>query len=436
MTSAPNPRQRSNGNSFLLLVVLACLTGCFIFKGGKKDPGKGEEDITTNTPDKPDTARIPIEIDTIEKPPQKKVFNIAVLLPFYLDSVATYDFESETPEIFPDAYLGLEFYEGILVALDSLKANDVSVNLQVYDTHNDTGKVKKVLRSFENIQLILGPVYNRNLRIVAEYAREKKIPLFSPLSPSRTITQFNPYYFMINPTIDVHCHRLIQWINAHYKDYDKLILYQDTGGENEMLEKFRVQLQMDSGRLVNINTQLLMDTTSVTPYLSPTDTTVIVIPSFDEPFVNYLTNLLHHLYKDYPLMVFGMPTWNNYESLRTEYLQDLQVHITKSYWLDQFNERTRTFNRQYLERYKTHPSEYAYRGYDLMLYIGYLLNHFGLDFQEEMDHLTYRTTFTTCRIHPSYFTNGSTISTKVNFYENQYVHILKYENFSLTKLNR
>src|SRR5664279_3107443 len=64
-------------------------------------------------------------------------YHIAVFLPLYLDSAfdasGNYRFDQNFPK-----YLnpGLEFYEGLQMAVDSLKKKNFTLDITVYDTRN------------------------------------------------------------------------------------------------------------------------------------------------------------------------------------------------------------------------------------------------------------------------------------------------------------
>ena len=409
------------------------LSSCFIFKRDGK--GTSGENITSTR--LPDTTKVPVIYDTVPATKDLGV-QIAVMLPFFLDSVDVYAMDDEGPSIYPEALRALGFYEGILTALDSLKNKGANLVVHVYDTHNDTAKVKKILSGpeFDNMDLIIGPVYNRNLRLTAEFAKKNEIYLFAPLSPSNSITYFNPYYIMMNATLDTHCRKLGEYINKKYSETNIVLIYQENPLETERVEHFSTIINNRNFKRLSITKQFVKPK-DIAPLLSDSVPNTVVIPSFDEAFVSYIFHQLNPLLKKHEIVVFGMPTWNSYESLRSTYLQDLQVHITDSYWLDKEDERTIRFKKDYQKRFNCNPSQYAFRGYEIMTYIGHLVTTYGLGFADAFTTTTFKTAFSEFALAPNYVNKYDTSSTsKIDFYENQSVHILKYKDFSLLKVDR
>jgi len=103
-------------------------------------------------------------------------YHIAVFLPLYLDSAfdasGNYRFDQNFPK-----YLnpGLEFYEGLELAMDSLQKKGALVDITVYDTRSTTKSIQQMLDepAFSKMQLILGYVNAGDLHILANAAKNR-----------------------------------------------------------------------------------------------------------------------------------------------------------------------------------------------------------------------------------------------------------------------
>lgn len=78
----------------------------------------------------------------------------------------------------------LEFYQGFLLGLDSVKARGYSVNLHLYNTARDTARIRTIVGSeeFAATDLIVGPVYEEGLYPVIRFAEQRHVPVVSPLA--------------------------------------------------------------------------------------------------------------------------------------------------------------------------------------------------------------------------------------------------------------
>ena len=75
----------------------------------------------------------------------------AIILPFMLDSISN------------DRFKMVEFYEGFLLALDSLKKGGVSVDLYLYDSGSPQQSIAPILEKPEmkEMNIIFGPMYSK-----------------------------------------------------------------------------------------------------------------------------------------------------------------------------------------------------------------------------------------------------------------------------------
>tara|TARA_X000001036_G_scaffold280107_1_gene260170 strand:- start:2714 stop:4102 length:1389 start_codon:yes stop_codon:yes gene_type:complete len=112
--------------------------------------------------------------------------NVSVLLPFR-SSTVNFDSIKEVESLFEDRNLytiSLDFYSGILYALDDLKKLDVTVNLNLFDTNNSLNQILEIANNKDliNSDVILGPLIPRNFEIFSNIKFLESIPKVFPLS--------------------------------------------------------------------------------------------------------------------------------------------------------------------------------------------------------------------------------------------------------------
>lgn len=432
----------------LFLLFLCCgllIYTCKPVKKTKKPSGRPHTKV------KPKTV---VDTSTVIKEVIIPSIKIALLQPFKLDSISAYSPDKTIDEIVPEiSQKALQFYEGTLMAIDSLKSMKSRFEFFVYDIPNDTSRIKEFLEeeNLSSMDLIIGPPSNTQLRILADFAKKRKVYLLSPFSPSITVTYSNPYYIMLNPSIKAHCEAIFKYIKEDYSRKKVIMFHQNNVTENNMAFNFKFLAKKDSFLktiteiVYQVDDKKKLDNTVLTPGVK----NMIIIPSFEEEFVEIMLSQLKKLVPAYNIEVYGMPAWNEMESLRGESLQKVNAHITNSFWLNKNNSDIALFEKNYFKRYKTLPIDYSYMGYDATLYFGKLLNMYGKDFgvyltknknttlvnpfnfeQSLVKYQLQTTPVTTPRGKPA-----SNPPPTFDFYENKYLNILKYENYSLKKMN-
>ena len=122
----------------------------------------------------------------VKKRKRDNQLNLSVLLPFRSNTV-NYDSIEEVESLFEDRNLytiTLDFYSGILYAIEDLRELNVSINLNVFDTENSINKINEI--SSENVvkdsDVIIGPLIPRNFETFSNIEILESIPKVFPLS--------------------------------------------------------------------------------------------------------------------------------------------------------------------------------------------------------------------------------------------------------------
>ena len=122
----------------------------------------------------------------VKKRKRDNQLNLSVLLPFRSNTV-NYDSIEEVESLFEDRNLytiTLDFYSGILYAIEDLRELNVSINLNVFDTENSINKINEI--SSENLvkdsDVIIGPLIPRNFETFSNIEILESIPKVFPLS--------------------------------------------------------------------------------------------------------------------------------------------------------------------------------------------------------------------------------------------------------------
>ena len=122
----------------------------------------------------------------VKKRKRDNQLNLSVLLPFRSNTV-NYDSIEEVESLFEDRNLytiTLDFYSGILYAIEDLRELNVSINVNVFDTENSINKINEI--SSENLvkdsDVIIGPLIPRNFETFSNIELLESIPKVFPLS--------------------------------------------------------------------------------------------------------------------------------------------------------------------------------------------------------------------------------------------------------------
>ena len=146
-----------------------------------------KEAVTVNK-DSIETSYNISKLDSIyfKKRRKNNQLNVSVLLPFRSATV-NYDSIKEVESLFEDRNLytiALDFYSGILYAVEDLKKLNILVKLNVFDTENSVNKILEISNNTQiiNSDLVIGPLIPRNFETLSNLEFLESIPKVFPLS--------------------------------------------------------------------------------------------------------------------------------------------------------------------------------------------------------------------------------------------------------------
>ena len=167
------------------------------------------------------TPVVGVLVDTV-KILKKSEYNIALFLPFNLSSADQVDVESVVKgnsSLSAKTEVAISFYQGVSMALDSLKHRGFNCKLFVYDIdENDSAALANILKKPEmkQMDLIIGPLYYSNVKDMARFATENKIHNVSPLSQLNKILFNSPFTSKTVPSTITQVEQMTQYAVEKY----------------------------------------------------------------------------------------------------------------------------------------------------------------------------------------------------------------------------
>lgn len=309
-------------------------------------------------------------IDSVTLIPSKDVYGIALMMPFFVEHGPGYS------KYISD--ISTQFYMGALVAVDSLRKRGLNARLYVYDTKNDTTRVRSILNKpeFANIDMIIGPLYGKTVPVVAEYSKRTGKKMVCPLAVDKSILRNNPNVYSSVPS-DV---TLFNGLAKHLaqSDYDRVVLIRPSDKEGQLLaESFKSTYLnfAENGKSPSIsnadevNFKDFVKKGSKVAFVYPCDVKVKVIK-----FMSRL-NTAGITAKEGEVSIYGTKDWVNIEEINNVYKNKYNFHYPGPNYLDYYTDEVEVMNKNFRDRFHTDLSKVSLQSYDLMTYFsGYFFN--------------------------------------------------------------
>lgn len=329
---------------------------------------------------------------------------VEVLLPFYLPensvrrTVDSSRVDSNGKKIYREAIKQedwiydaslpfIEMYEGMLIAVDSLRSLGLEVELNVSDTGADTSTVDRLISSgrLSNADLIIGPVYSYNLERIATYAATYGIPVVSPVQlRNQNILEGRPNLFRVCPSARVAQDVIVREVAAH-QGSNVIFLYSDSLMIDPQTAGFWGKIRTALTAETDAGTTLLTEHyyTGVVPrydmyrgvatletMMKADRENIIILATVLSPKVSAALSTLHTLSRRYDIIVLGYPELGTLETIDLRYYYDLQMMIPSESYIDYTRESTRAFLDTFRKKFRTEPpaESFAWRGFDMAYY--------------------------------------------------------------------
>lgn len=314
-------------------------------------------------------------INSIAQNDTSKPLKIAVFAPVYLDSAFTGDNYKLGKNFLPRFILpGLDFYNGVTLAIDSLNAEGVSVEVLFYDTKSVSTSINQAVTTpeIQDASLIIASFNNRTeIKPLADFALQKNIPLISATYPNDGGITANPFFVMINPKLSTHLDAIYRYLQRMYPT-EKITVFRKKGNMEDMIQHTFSELNMRTqGIPLKFKTVELTDsftTSQVISYLDSTKQNIVVCGTLHETFGTNLSKALSSS-KTYRVTAIGMPTWDGLKDIS----KDLDIVYSTPYNLTRSDKQSKLFIDDYRAKYAGWPGDMAFKGFEAMYHFTKLL---------------------------------------------------------------
>ena len=302
----------------------------------------------------------------------KSVTHITLMLPLYLDLNDTIN-ETDNPEVEEEIYnkseIALQFYEGVLLALDTLNQQGYKVELKVIDTENRPWKIRKLVEqgAFKNTDLIIGPLYSKVFNEVSGYAYDNCIPIVSPTIKDQGIVAKNDYVFKLIPSPELLVHDLGKYLSQS-DSTNNMVLHYGSPDEQKLLWKFRQGLESSGEKPFAFPAFDIYKagSDSIRNRLSLSGRNNLVILSNNQIKLASLLRKLVGWSEDAYIVACAPANWQRFKNLEIDHFDQLRMHMPSEFHVNYEDLETQHFVQEFRLRYQGEPNTFAFRGYDVV----------------------------------------------------------------------
>lgn len=336
---------------------------------------------------------IDYEYEAADLEPIKDVYNIKMMLPFYLDTAVHMRPGSKEERL---RNIAMEFYRGAMIAADTLEKKGLRSRIEVLDVNDFEWQNQLVDHNTQTDHLVIGPFQRKQFeRTVDQYGAKSSTHFVCPVPQSNKILLkgSNVSKALASPLSqsEVLGKHLAQ---KHYMDNVILINSRegrDVANVSSIRKAFNAEVSSNPmaamGQIKEISAigKFVGD---VQAELNPAFRNVFVLPAKDHSLIqDLLTKLAIIEDEEYEIFVVGTADWAHMDFIDLDYRGQFSISFPTTGFTDYSNLAVVNFVNEYRERYNSEPGEFAFIGHDVLLYYGLGLAQFGVNFPSHFDEI-------------------------------------------------
>ena len=310
---------------------------------------------------------------------------VAVILPF----------SKNEEKVSAESQKMINIYQGFLLAVDSLKQRGYNVEVFAYDEVSPATPVSTILQRSEmkDMQLIVGPIRQWNVKSVADFAHQNGITHVVPLSNELSLVNEHPTTFQVNSNSSLMYNQVYNRFSLIHKDHNIIFVSMNDRGDNmSYIVDFKKDLDSKG---IKYSAGTVSDLATVRDALKMGTNNVIIPTSGSAAAFENLCKKIDglELSSEYTVQFFGFPEWQTLAGKYDKQLGKYQCQFFTSFYSNSLSSRTQQFNGRFRrwfnqDQYNSFP-KYGELGYDIGAYFIKGLHDYGSAFYENLHNFSY-----------------------------------------------
>lgn len=312
-----------------------------------------------------------------------KTIKAAVLLPFMAGSTTNQDEQLRM----------VEYYEGFLMAVDSLKKQGVSIDLYTYDTKGKTATTNNILakKEMKDMDIIFGPANTQDMDALASFADKNDIRLVVPFAPKVDEVFKNPHIYQVNTPQSYLYSEVYEHFTRKFGDCNVIFLNASNGDreKDDFIKGLKSELRNDgisyrdftvTGNFYELTT--VMDTLKNNVFIPTSGKSTALVKIL--PQLTQIRREMPH----YNMNLFGYPEWQTYTNDYLASFYEIDTYFYSSFYTNNLFPAAVNFTHSYRRWYSKDMAniypKYGMLGYDTGYFFLKGLSKYGNKMEENL----------------------------------------------------
>ncbi|MEO5967222.1 MAG: ABC transporter substrate-binding protein [Ferruginibacter sp.] len=357
-----------------------------------------------------------------------KNYTVGIFAPLYLDSAFTgnsYRYSKTFPKF---TFGGLEFINGVQIALDSILIYQANVNAKIFDSKLLPASQFDSSALYNGLDLIIGSVKEDDYTALAALALKKNIPFINVTYPNDGGITGNPFLVILNSTLKAHCEAIYSYVLQNHGLDNIIFSTKDGIQESKVEDYFNEANRPDGSNLIDLKKiSANVGFEKILEKLDSTKTNIIIGGSLDRKFATDLATAVAGWSHKYSIKLIGMPNWDAFFTRKNK-ISSPAIFYTSPYYNLKTDQYSIMLQTAYQKKFNAMPSDLVYKGFESVYIFLKLLAKHPADFMSHLNEYPHKV-FSDYNFKPVFLNKKSVMP---DYFENKHLYLLKIENGSIT----
>lgn len=327
---------------------------------------------------------------------KKDRYRVSLLFPFLANTL------EPTPKKKRSQFT-LDLYEGMKLALDTLTAQGINIDLLAYDTERNLDVLSKLLQTDElkSSDLIVGPLSLDESKQVHEFSINNKINVINPVSNNSDFIAENPFALLFQPSYQTIGIKSAEIASSRIRNKNCIVYFGENVKDSVVAFQF-MKRATELGMKIVLAQELNRETSSrilstlataterdefknPVQFTLKKDSIGSIFVASDNPLI-YTKVISSVETRNDSTIIIGSENWLSGD-VSFEKFERLHILLAAPNYTASDNPNYLDFRRKFIHKHGAFSSDYfsyAKVGFEFMMFVGHSLNRSGIYFQQEL----------------------------------------------------
>lgn len=265
-----------------------------------------------------------------------------------------------------------EFYRGMLMACDSLRAEGMNIDIHAWNVNIDADITNFIKQpGAAKCDIIFGPLYSKQVHALAEFCKARDIQMVIPFSITGDDVSMYRQIFQVYQTNDRQTNNSIETFLKLFPNCHPVFIDCNDKTSTKGNFTFGLRTRLESHNIGYGITNIGSSDDVFAKQFSPSRENIVILNTGRSPELTLALNKLAILKANNPTLkikLFGYTEWMMYLGIDEAKFHEFDTYIPSTFYYNPASPRTQSLTRSYRQWFKTDMQNalprFALTGYD------------------------------------------------------------------------